>query len=244
MRARLFRRAAALLAAALACCLGFFAGHALADSYPFSLPMLDDLPAVDVTSWELMLANSYNSVGYEYVMPQYGSFEGQGIEPRIMEDVKAMVAAARADGVSFYISVGYRNGDFCLTNYTALVPKYGSAVETCKHFMPPGCNEHQTGLAIDVTDREAYSANYNPVFDDSSVYGTDTYDWMMAHCTEYGFVFRYPEGKEAWYGDRCPHFHFRYVGRELASYLTEHDLCLEEFLYLEDPDCLYVPGLN
>ena len=209
----------------------------------FVIPELDDLPEVDVTSWELMLANSYNSIGYEYEVPQYGGFEGQGIDARLQETLQRMVAAARADGVKIYVSVAYRNSDFNLNNYSAFVARYG-AVEACKHLLPPGCNEHQTGLAIDVTNLPELSANYNAEFDDSSVYGTPTYDWMMAHCTEYGFIPRYPEGKENWYGDPCTRFHFRYVGVEAATYIVEHDLCLEEFLYLEDPHCLYVPGLN
>ncbi len=244
MRRRVLCALCALCALALLLSLGGAAFAAVPTGEGFILPELSDLPPVDVTSWEFMLANSYNSIGYEYVMPQYGAFEGQGIEPRIAEAAQAMVAAARAEGVPIYVSVAYRNTEYCLNYYTSLVARYGSAEETCRHFLPPGCNEHQTGLAIDVTDRPDLSANYSPEFDDSSVYGTATYDWMMAHCAEYGFIYRYPVGKEAWYGDRCPHFHFRYVGVEAAQYITENDLCLEEFLYLEDPGCLYVPGLN
>lgn len=207
-------------------------------------PVLDDLPEIDLSSWEYMLANSFNSVGYEYEMPEYGFFEGQGIDPRVREAAQALVAAARADGVTLYISAASRNADFCMNHYLECVNLYGSAVEACRHFLPPGCNEHQLGFAIDVTELEDLSANYNREYDDSSVYGTPTYDWMMAHCAEYGFIYRYPAGKEAWFGDPCPHFHFRYVGLEAAAYITEHDLCLEEFLYLEDPSSLFVPGLN
>ena len=209
----------------------------------FTVPELTDLPEVDLSEPQFMLANSYNSIGYEYVLPQYGSFEGQGIDPMIMETTAAMVSAARAEGIPIYVSAAYRNTDYCLNHYTALCGQYG-AVEACEHLLPPGCNEHQTGLAIDVTERPELSANYNVEFDDSSVYGTPTYDWMLAHCAEYGFILRYPEGKEAWYGTPCHRFHFRYVGVEAATYIMEHDLCLEEFLYLEDPHSLFVPGLN
>ena len=96
---------------------------------------------------------------------------------------------------------------------------------------------------IDVTDNQYDNCNYYP-YDDSSVYSSPVYDWMLAHCAEYGYILRYPEGKENWYGVGCNHFHFRYVGVEVATYIMEHDLCLEEFLYLEDPHSLYVPGLN
>ena len=237
---RLLCFALALLAAV---CLAAPAFAAEPTGEGFVIPELDDLPEIDLTSWEYMLANSYNSIGYEYEMPQYGNYEGQGIEPRIIETLGAMLSAARAEGIKIYISCGYRNSEYNLNNYTALAIRYG-AVEACKHLLPPGCSEHQTGLAIDVTNRPEHNANYNVEFDDSEVYDTPTYDWMMEHCAEYGFIPRYPEGKEQWYGDPCPRFHFRYVGVEAAQYIVEHELCFEEFLYLEDPHCLFVPGLT
>ena len=209
----------------------------------FELPQLTDLPVLDVTDPLFKLANSYNSIGYEYALSEFGSFEGQLVNPLMADALKEMVSAARAEGVKLYVSVAYRNGEFLTNNYLILCDYYG-ALEACRRLPPGGCNEHQTGLAIDVTERMEYSCLYQAEFDDSSVYESPVYDWMMEHCVEYGFIPRYPEGKEAWYGDRCPHFHFRYVGVEVASYLTEHDLCLEELLYLEDPDCLFVPGLT
>ena len=69
----------------------------------------------------------------------------------------------------------------------------------------------------------------------------DAIRWLMEHCTDYGFVFRYPAEKAPWYGVPCSHAHFRYVGVEAAKFMTEHDLCLEEFLSLYDPDLVYVP---
>ena len=51
----------------------------------------------------------------------------------------------------------------------------------------------------------------------------------------------YPADKAAWYGIPCTHAHFRYVGVEAAKFMTEHDLCLEEFISLYDPDAVYIP---
>ena len=204
----------------------------------------DDLPRVDVDSWEFMLANSYNSIGFEYEMPVYGSLYGQGIEPRIFDSVQAMIEAAQADGVAIYLSSAYRNMDYLSNRYMQEVTNYGSAAEAAKHVLAPGCNEHQTGLAIDVTCNPALQSSYYE-FEETDVWDSPTYYWMMEHCAEYGFILRYPAGKEAWYGTPCEgHFHFRYVGVEAATYIMEHGLCLEEFLYMQDPHCLFVPGLN
>ena len=54
----------------------------------------------------------------------------------------------------------------------------------------------------------------------------------MAHCAEYGFIHRFPSGKEDVTGVMYEPWHFRYVGPEAAAYMMENSLCLEEFLAL------------
>lgn len=242
---KLFHRipAALLLVVLLLGLAGFGpAAAAVPTGEGFVIPELHDLPKVDLSEPQFLLANAYNSIGFEYVLPEYGDLGGQGIDPVAREDARAMLEAARADGIRIYYGVIYRNWEYHTSHYENAVQRY-TAEEAWRHYLPPGCNEHQTGLAIDVTDNPAYNGSYNP-YDDSSVYDSPLYDWMMEHCTEYGFIYRYPAGKEAWYGAGCDHFHFRYVGREVAAYIKEHDLCLEEFLYLVDPHSLFVPGLT
>ena len=55
---------------------------------------------------------------------------------------------------------------------------------------------------------------------------------MLQHCAEYGFILRYPEGKEDITGVMYEPWHFRYVGEEVAEYIMEHGICLEEFVAL------------
>lgn len=202
-----------------------------------------DLPDVDVHSWEFMLANSYNSVSFEYEMPLYAGIEAQGIDSRVFEAASNMLQAAREEGVPLYFSVAYRNMDYITTMYQKAIVAYGDAAHAADHVLPPGCNEHQTGLAVDITANPGFQANYYE-YEEPELEDSPAYAWMMEHCAEYGFIYRYPEGKEAWYGTPCEHCHFRYVGVEAATYIMEHDLCLEEFLYFEDPSVLYVPGVS
>ena len=65
-----------------------------------------------------------------------------------------------------------------------------------------------------------------------SLEDTELYQWMSAHCQEYGFIVRFPKGKEDVTGIIYEPWHFRYVGIEAATYIMENDLTLEEFLEL------------
>ena len=134
------------------------------------------------------------------------------------------VEAARAEGLRVYLSSGYR--DYATQNYLyqRKVGQYGA--EVAKTIVaPPGTSEHQTGLACDITD-QYYE------FKDASLENTALYQWMSEHCQEYGFIVRFPKGKEDITGIIYEPWHFRYVGVDAATYIMENDLCLEEFLQL------------
>ena len=83
----------------------------------------------------------------------------------------------------------------------------------------PGCSEHHLGLAFDINVPGA-----------SVFKGTKQCKWLHAHCWEYGFIVRYPEGKEDITGFTAEAWHFRYVGVLHAEYMRDHDLCLEDYL--------------
>ena len=53
---------------------------------------------------------------------------------------------------------------------------------------------------------------------------------MAEHCAEYGFILRYPKGKQDVTGIIFEPWHFRYVGVEIATYIMENSLTLEEYL--------------
>ena len=81
-----------------------------------------------------------------------------------------------------------------------------------------GHSEHETGLAIDL----------NGVLETFA--DTEAYRWLQRHAYEYGFVLRYPEGKEEITGIRFEPWHFRYVGKEHARKMRLLNLCLEEYI--------------
>lgn len=86
----------------------------------------------------------------------------------------------------------------------------------------PGYSEHHTGLVVDFTTYE------NKVYKDFD--GTGDYKWIMDNCDKYGFVNRYPKGKEKLTLIDNEPWHFRYVGVPHASIMKDYDLCLEEYI--------------
>ena len=85
---------------------------------------------------------------------------------------------------------------------------------------PPGASEHQTGLAIDV-------GVWNLAFDAPAC--AEERAWLLEHCWEYGFIQRYPEGKEDVTGVKAEPWHLRFVGREVAREIRERGWVLEEW---------------
>lgn len=182
-----------------------------------------ELPAVDINSWELRLANINNSIG-EYE-PELEEIEnGQMFDTRAADALREFMQAARDEGLSVFLSSAYRGYAEQQYLYNRKVAQVGE--EQAKTIVaPPGTSEHQTGLSADITDRYYEVKN-------SSLENTELYKWMSAHCQEYGFIVRYPKDKEDVTGIIYEPWHFRYVGVEAATYIMEHGLCLEEFIEL------------
>ena len=84
----------------------------------------------------------------------------------------------------------------------------------------PGHSEHQTGLAIDV---EGSNLDYN-LFEKSK-----EFEWMKKNAHKYGFILRYPKGKENITGFKYEPWHYRYVGKEVATIIYNNKLTFEEY---------------
>lgn len=91
---------------------------------------------------------------------------------------------------------------------------------------PPGCSEHETGLAIDLGEHVPGLDLIRPSFPEDGLCGR-----FRAHAAEYGFLLRYPRGKEAVTGIGWEPWHFRYVGLPWALEIAGRGLTLEEYLH-------------
>ncbi|MOA44670.1 D-alanyl-D-alanine carboxypeptidase [compost metagenome] len=87
----------------------------------------------------------------------------------------------------------------------------------------PGHSEHETGLSIDVSGSDGKCAI------EDCFGNTAEAKWLGEHATEYGFIIRYPEGKESITGYKYEPWHLRYVGVEISSFIAENNITLEEY---------------
>lgn len=154
-------------------------------------------------------------VNKSYSLP--ASFAPGGITQEVQNAFNQMEADARAQGLNIWIQSSYRSYDYQVSIYNSYVAQDGKALADT-YSARPGYSEHQSGLCFDLNS-----------IDDSF---TDTPEgkWVDAHAHEYGFVIRFPKGKEAVTGYQYESWHLRYVGLEYAKIMHDNNLCLEEFL--------------
>lgn len=84
-------------------------------------------------------------------------------------------------------------------------------------------SDHNTGLAVDLVPQ------YSQTKDAETIVQTPEYQWLSEHAAEYGFVLRYPEDKQEITGVEFKPWHWRYVGKELATFLQGQNFTLEEY---------------
>lgn len=156
-------------------------------------------------------------VNKSYALPQN---YGNGLTSETQKAFNNMQAAAWNDGISLNICSGFRSYSYQSQLYWSYVNRDGQwAADT--YSARPGHSEHQTGLAIDINNA---STSFN---------GTREAKWIAAHCADYGFILRYPYGKEDKTGFMYESWHVRYVGKDLARKITDSGLCLEEYLGID-----------
>lgn len=133
-----------------------------------------------------------------------------------------LFAAAKEDGEELVAASGYRSYERQKRIFESYVEIYGEE-ETKTFSAMPGTSEHQTGLAMDVT-----SAKMSFELD-QSFRKTSEGKWLAEHAYEYGFVIRYPKGKDNITGYTYEPWHLRYVGKDKAEEIHNQSLTLEEF---------------
>lgn len=180
--------------------------------------------------WKLAIASIYYPLESEYEV-ETSIVEGYFFDARAASALEAMLEAARDDGVSLYITSAWRSRAYQAELYENRVYRFqlqGYSREEAEVLgativARPGTSEHELGLSADLLTGE-----YQVL--DSGFAETEAYAWLQEHCTEFGFIERYPQGKGELTGIIWEPWHYRYVGRDVAEYITENDLCLEEYL--------------
>ena len=215
---------AVLTILALGVGVGLFALGRIADIGPFSTgtPQADYRP----DRWQTIVVNRWNRIPDDYPEPTLADLDdGIRVDERIEPDLRRMLDAMRETGLDPTVTAGYRTRaaqERIVRDRTFLHENQGMEADLARQAAEravgmPGANEHELGLAVDITAR-----------------GTDAQarqtlqDWLAAHAWEYGFTQRYPHGREQLTGmDENPR-HYRYVGADLAARLHDDGLVLEE----------------
>lgn len=140
--------------------------------------------------------------------------------------LEELFRAAEADGIYLFAVSGYRSYERQEAIFAANVEKHGE--DHANTFSAKaGESEHQTGLVMDVTSQEVG-------FDLLTEFGeSEAGKWLEQHAHEYGYIIRYPRGKEHITKYQYEPWHLRYVGKKAAKEIVENDLTLEEYLGVE-----------
>lgn len=163
----------------------------------------------------------------DLVYPDVPFIFSEKIEKRMLRSTAAkaledMFAGAKADGVHLAGVSAFRSQSTQTTLFNNYVKRDGEA-KARTYSAVPGHSEHQTGLAIDISGRDGKCAA------ESCFAGTPEAIWLAKHAPEYGFIIRFPEGKESITGYKYEPWHLRYVGMDIAASVHEQGITLEEY---------------
>ncbi|WP_068778870.1 M15 family metallopeptidase [Paenibacillus sp. GM2] len=174
---------------------------------------------------EFALPDDYNPS--DLVYPDVRFTFKEKIEKRMMrsEAAKALESlfdGAEKDGIYLAGVSAYRSHKTQTSLFNRYVARDGE--EKAKTYSAvPGHSEHETGLAIDVSGSDGKCAA------EDCFGGTKEAEWLAEHAPEYGFIIRYPEGKDSITGYKYEPWHIRFVGVDIASEIADRGITLEEY---------------
>ncbi|RJE86368.1 D-alanyl-D-alanine carboxypeptidase family protein [Paenibacillus sp. 1011MAR3C5] len=178
------------------------------------------------------LVNPFNMLPDDYepsdlVYPDVRFIFKEKIEKRMMreeaaEALEKLFAGAEKDNIYLAGVSAYRSHKTQKALFDRYVKRDG--YEKARTYSAlPGTSEHETGLAVDVTSSDGKCAAADCFGD------TKEADWLKKHAADYGFIIRYPEGKQDITGYQYEPWHLRYVGEEVAGEIAANGSTLEEY---------------
>lgn len=146
------------------------------------------------------------------------SNESRCMEKKAADSLEDLVATAKKENIILIGSSAYRSYKSQLRILKEETDKKGVDYAD-KYVAKPGQSEHQSGLAVDVTNRVR-------CFDKTSKEA----QWLANNAYKFGFILRYPDGKENITGYNYEPWHIRYVGKDIAKEIYMKNITLEEYL--------------
>jgi len=186
-----------------------------------------NIELTDTEKEKLMLVNKYYSLVEDYYYGElvkmdgaYDNQNGSMLNSVAYEAFKKLVDQAESEGYHIRNNSAYRSYETQSNLYNSYKKNNGINYAD-KWSARPGHSEHQTGLALDVGIDTKYSVG-------KFEYSRE-FTWMKENSYKYGFILRYPKGKEHITGYGYEPWHYRYVGVEVATYIYENDITFEEY---------------
>ena len=155
----------------------------------------------------------------------YGS--AKKVRSEVYEAFKEMWNDANQEGIYLIIDSAYRDYDSQVRVYKEKEDYRG--IEYADSIAArPGFSEHQTGLSLDIYSKDN---TVSETFKDSKAYA-----WLLENAHKYGFILRYPEGKQKITGFKYESWHYRYLGVDLATKVYNEGITYDEYyaFYMED----------
>ena len=172
-----------------------------------------------------ILVNKYNYLTEDYVPENLQTVDKKYSSKTLQlvdyakEAFEELSEAASKENYTVLAMSSYRSYQYQYNLYNRYVSTDGvKAADT--YSARPGYSEHQTGLAVDV---------YNGKEDFTNFEKTKEYNWMQDNAYKFGFILRFPKDKVLETGYQYESWHYRYVGKEIAKYIHDNNLCFEEY---------------
>jgi LAS superfamily LD-carboxypeptidase LdcB len=184
-------------------------------------PFYQTINQTDIDKDTLMLVNKYYNLGSSYEPDDLITIPNNGrrIRQVAYQPYLNMYNAAKIDGLDLFVTSGYRSYQTQQVLYNNYVKADGQA-KADTYSARPGYSEHQTGLAIDFIIPGSTFNNFKY---------TEEFRWLKDNAHKYGFIMRYPLGKENITGYQYESWHYRYVGVDIAKYIYENDITYDEY---------------
>jgi len=174
---------------------------------------------------ELVLVNKHNYMPTLHNLtdklvkiPLTYAYDNQYVYSVVKDNFVALVKQAKSEGLNIVAHTSYRSYEEQETLYHIQVGKLGENAD--KVSARPGYSEHESGYAIDI-------ACYGKSLDD--FINTLEYNWLLENAYKYGFILRYPEGKENITGYGFEPSHYRYVGVDIATKIYNLNITFDEY---------------
>ncbi|NLA33657.1 MAG: M15 family metallopeptidase [Tenericutes bacterium] len=171
-----------------------------------------------MTNKYIKLPNDYVPNNLRELKLSY-SIGGMFLVEEAADAFESMASKAKTEGYTIRAMSTYRSYSRQEGLYNQYVKEIGVEA-TDKDTARPGHSEHQTGLTVDVDNSKISYSNFE---------NTKEFEWMKKNAYKYGFILRYPEGKEFITGYIYESWHYRYVGLDIANYIHNHNITFDEY---------------